>query len=96
VWRKPWSAATAAPGTSRRPAGDLVEAAALVAAPVGIAPVFPHHLPAGVVIAEVERPVLAHHRIDRPHAGDVVAPAGRAPGDGNDDEFRRCNRSSAA
>src|SRR3546814_2460788 len=35
------------------------------------------------VIAEIQRPVLPHHRVDRPHAGDVVAPPRRAAGDGH-------------
>src|SRR6266508_2921673 len=37
---------------------------------------------------EVEGAVLAHHRVHRPHARDVVAPSGRAPGHGNDDPAR--------
>ncbi len=36
------------------------------------------------VVAEPEGAVLAHHPVDRPHPGDVVAPAGRPAGDRHD------------
>ncbi|MNI82492.1 hypothetical protein D3C73_1392150 [compost metagenome] len=36
------------------------------------------------VIGVVERAVFPHHRAHRPHAGDMVAPAGRAAGNGHD------------
>ena len=40
------------------------------------------------VVAEIERPVLPDHGVDRPHAGDVVAPAGRPAANRNDEETR--------
>ena len=40
------------------------------------------------VVAHVERAVLADHRVDRPHARDVVAPARRPAGD-RDHELAR-------
>jgi hypothetical protein len=46
------------------------------------------HLPAGAVVAEIEGPVLAHHRIHRPHAGDVIAPARRASRHGHHEKAR--------
>ena len=41
------------------------------------------------VVAHVERAVLADDRVDRPHARDVVAPAGGPAGDRHDELARR-------
>ena len=43
-------------------------------------------LPRLGIIAEVERPILAHHRIHRPHPRDMIAPSRWPPGDGDDQQ----------
>ena len=47
-----------------------------------------HELARARVVAEPEGAVLAHHRVDRPHARDVVAPAGGAAGDRDHEQAR--------
>jgi hypothetical protein len=51
---------------------------------LGLGPEVLLHRLALAVVAEIEGAVLAHHRIHRPHAGDVIAPARGPSRDGND------------
>ncbi len=75
------------PGTGHRRQdllGETVEPCARFG-PLGLQQeVPPRHRSRGVVIAEIERAVLADDRVDRPEPGDHIAPAGRAPGHRDD------------
>jgi hypothetical protein len=51
-------------------------------------PIDAQHFARLVVIAEIEGAVLADDAVDRPHAGDVIAPAGGPAGDRDDDQAR--------
>ena len=47
------------------------------------------HFSGRPVVGKIQRPVLAHYRIDRPHAREMIAPARRPAGHRDDDQARR-------
>ncbi len=73
-------------GQNRRP--DGLETAAIGPAVFIAQPIAPVHAPARLVVAEIERPVLADDGIDGPHSRDVLAPAGGPSGHGHDPQTR--------
>jgi hypothetical protein len=78
-----------------RAAGDLRQNAvadlripfAIGGAGGGVIGVMTPHRTLDVIVAEIERAIFADHRIDRPHAGNVVAPARGTPGNWNDQQM---------
>jgi hypothetical protein len=68
--------------------GDRREPVAMVASRGFVGDKAPLELVRRRVVAHVQRSVLAHDGVDRPHPCDVIAPAGGAAGD-RDDELAR-------